>query len=321
MKRLLWFGSRRCAIVCSAVLVVSALAAGCNSLAGRFMARALTDGGKPIQPAPGMIRHPVLDDPDVAVLWVGHATVLLQIHDKVFITDPILTRTAGMVLGRNVEPGLDPSCLKAIDFTLISHGHFDHLSYGSLDLLPQNGVLLLPDGMLAYLPEFAYREVRELKPWEVLEEDGVGITAVPVRHFSGRYGFDAAWMGGRGFTGYVIQYRGRTVLFGGDTAYDPEIFKDIGRRFSIDVALLPIAPIEPRSFMRRYHLDPAEAIQALSDLGARFLVPIHHRTFTQGLDPDPNDPARRLAELSEKQGIRDRVMILDTGEQRVLAFP
>ena len=285
------------------------------------MARALTDAGKPTEPVPGIVRHPVLDDPDVAVLWVGHATVLLQIHDRAFITDPILTHTAGMVMGRNIEPGLAPSSLTAIDFTLISHGHFDHLSYGSLDLLPQNGVLLLPEGMLAYLPEFAYPTMKELKPWEELEEDGVRITAVPVQHFSGRYGFDAPWMGKRGTTGYIIQYRGRTVLFGGDTAYDPEIFRNIGARFSVDVALLPIAPIEPRSFMRRYHLDPADALRAFHDLGARFLIPIHHRTFTQGLDPDPEDPARRLAELSARQGIRDRVMILDIGEQRVITFP
>ena len=285
------------------------------------MARALTDAGKPTEPVPGIVRHPVLDDPDVAVLWVGHATVLLQIHDRVFITDPILTHTAGMVMGRNIEPGLAPSSLTAIDFTLISHGHFDHLSYGSLDLLPQNGVLLLPEGMLAYLPEFAYPTMKELKPWEELEEDGVRITAVPVQHFSGRYGFDAPWMGKRGTTGYIIQYRGRTVLFGGDTAYDPEIFRNIGARFSVDVALLPIAPIEPRSFMRRYHLDPDEALQAFHDLRARFLLPVHYRTFTQGLDPDPEDPARRLAELSARQGIRDRVMILDIGEQRVITFP
>lgn len=69
-------------------------------------------------------------------------------------------------------------------------------------------------GGAQYSPEFGFLETRELKTWEVLEEDGVRITAVPVQHFAGRYGFDMSWMRARGFTGYVIEYRGKTIFVG-----------------------------------------------------------------------------------------------------------
>jgi L-ascorbate metabolism protein UlaG (beta-lactamase superfamily) len=282
------------------------------------MARAVTQVGSPIAPAPERRSSPILDDPGLAVLWVGHATVLIQMHDKVFITDPMFTRTVGMVMRRKVEPGLDPAVLKGIDFTLISHIHFDHFSYGSLDQLPQNGVLLLPLGSLPYTPAFSYRGIRELSLWEVFEEDGVRITAVPVQHFSGRYGFDIPWMRDRGYTGYVIEYRGTTVFFGGDTGYHPELFREIGRRFAVDVAILPIGPIEPRDFMQRYHIDPAEALQILEDVGARLLVPMHHRTFVQGFDPALTYAVDQLQELAAARGLSDRLVVLDIGEQRVL---
>ena len=50
----------------------------------------------------------------------------------------------------------------------------------------------------------------------------------------------------------MIEYSGKTVFFAGDTGYDLEQFKEIGRKFSIDVALIPIAPIEPHDFMKQY---------------------------------------------------------------------
>jgi L-ascorbate metabolism protein UlaG (beta-lactamase superfamily) len=309
--------TRRGIAVPALVLLVLATE-GCSSVVGRFMARAVTQMGSPIISTPQKLSSPLLDDPELAILWAGHATVLVQIRDKVFITDPNFTTTVGMVMRRKVEPGLDPASLDRVDYTLISHLHFDHFSYGSLDQLPQDGVLLLPQGSLPYTPAFGYREMRELKPWETFEEDGVRITAVPVQHFSGRYGFDSFWMRDRGYTGYVVQYQGTTVFFGGDTGYHPELFREIGRRFAIDVAMLPIAPIEPRDFMQRYHLDPAEALQVFEDVGARILVPIHHSTFVQGFDSTLTLAVDRLRELAASRGMLDRLVVLEIGEQRLL---
>ncbi|MEX2116751.1 MAG: MBL fold metallo-hydrolase, partial [Bacteroidota bacterium] len=299
--------------------IIVFLISGCSSMVARFMAKSIEQVGRPVAPAPKRIEHPVLLDVDLAVLWVGHATVLVQIHDKVFLTDPLFTNTVGMVMKRTIQPGLDPASIPRVDFTLISHTHFDHFSFGSLDLIPKEGKLLLPLGALVYTPALGFEEIREMKPWEVLEQDGVTITAVPVQHFSGRYGFDILWMRDRGYSGYIIEYQGMTVFFGGDTGYHPDLFKDIGRKFEIDLAILPIGPVEPRDFMQQNHVDPAEALQIFRDLRARQLLPMHHRTLIQGFDPSPTFALEQLLSLAERDTLLDRIIPLDIGEQWIFS--
>ena len=48
---------------------------------------------EPIQPAPFTPKQVVLPEARLAVLWVGHATVLIQLDDRVVLTDPIFTDT------------------------------------------------------------------------------------------------------------------------------------------------------------------------------------------------------------------------------------
>jgi L-ascorbate metabolism protein UlaG (beta-lactamase superfamily) len=283
----------------------------------RFVARSFERLFDPIESVPNKVQTPVRDSVGLSVLWVGHGTMLVQIHDKVFLTDPVFTNTVGLIAKRGVEAGLDPASLPHVEFTLISHIHFDHLSYGSLGMLPKNGRLIIPLGGAEYTPEFGFAETAELQPWETMERDGVRITAVPVQHFSGRYGFDILWMGNTGYTGYVVEYRGTTLFIAGDTGYNDEFFKEVGRRFRIDVAFIPIAPIQPRAFMSRIHVDPAGALQIFEDLGARVMVPMHFRTFFQGLDPTPDYPLELLDQAARERNAQDRIVILRVGEQRV----
>jgi len=302
------------------IILLSALLfllAGCSSVVGRFLARSVERIGAPITSVPEKIQDPIRPGAELAITWVGHATVLIQIYDKVFITDPMFTRTVGMVMRRNIESGLDPSSIAKLDYTLISHTHLDHFSYGSIDMLPQDGVLLVPFGALPYTPDFDHRAIREMRPWDVFEEAGVRITAVPVQHFSGRYGFDIPWARDRGYTGYVIEYRGKTVFCGGDTGYHPELFKEIGKKFNVDVALLPIAPIEPRDFMSHNHIDPGEALRILEDLNAKVMMPMHHRTFEQGFDPALTFAVEQLQRIAHEKDLTDRVLVLGIGEQRL----
>jgi L-ascorbate metabolism protein UlaG (beta-lactamase superfamily) len=160
--------------------------------------------------------------------------------------------------------------------------------------------------------------VRELAPWSAFEEGGLRITAVPVKHVGYRYGIDGAWMK-TSFTGYVFEYHGLTVYFGGDTAYDGDRFRAAGARFpQIDVALLPIAPIHPRGFMRAVHVDPSEGLQAFVDLGARTMVPIHYDTLVNGFDA-PGEPRAELERAMRARGLGpDRVRIVPIGGQVVI---
>jgi L-ascorbate metabolism protein UlaG (beta-lactamase superfamily) len=291
---------------------------GCNPLVSRFTSRAIDQLSEPTQPVVHNIAAPIRDSVGLSVLWVGHATVLIQIHDKVLITDPVFTNTIGLLAKRSIDPGIDANSIPRLNAILISHIHMDHFNYSSLGLLPRTARLFVPSGGIEYTPEFGFRETLPVEPWQVFEENGLRITAVPVQHFGGRYGFDAGWNAEPTWTGYVIEYKGITVFFAGDTGYNPEFFKEIGRRFHIDVALLPIAPVEPREFMSRVHADPKEAIQIFEDVGAKLMIPIHHDTFFQGLEPTPSYAKTILQKLMEEHGLQNRVRILEIGEQVIL---
>lgn len=262
--------------------------------------------------------RPVTKDARLAVLWIGHASTLIQLDDKVILTDPVFTSTVGQFSKRLVEPGLAPKDLPSVDAVIVSHLHFDHFSLGSLDMIePKVRALLLPSGGTAYLADSFSFPAYELGTWQVWEKDGLRVTAAPVEHVGWRYGADEAWMT-HAFSGYVIEYHGLTVYFGGDTAYDQKMFVETSVRFpDIDLAILPIAPIEPRSLLRRYHMDPREAVQAFIDLGAARMVPMHYGTFVDSTD----EPSHALTELLRVQKSRDlgaRVIApLAIGERRV----
>jgi len=305
--------------VCFILLTLYSLliTTGCNSFVTRFIVQSL--GQLPVSPdtVTGKIEHPVFSQVGLSVLWVGHATCLIQIDDKVFLTDPIFTNTAGMISKRRIEPGIPASSIDRLDYILISHIHFDHLSYGSLSLLPRTATMLLPPGGAEYTPEFGFSEYQEMNTWAVFETDGLRITAVPAKHFNGRYGFDIPWLDYDACIGYVIEYQGKTVFFAGDTAYDPEIFKEIGSKFTIDIVLIPIAPVEPHDFMIQVHADPNEALQILEDSEAKIMIPIHHRTFVQGMDSSLTFAEDQLKRFVSERHIEERVIILGIGEQRI----
>jgi L-ascorbate metabolism protein UlaG (beta-lactamase superfamily) len=297
-----------------AAIAIGAAGCGVATMAERSTGSFFAD------PAPvcGRITSPRRDDARLAVLWVGHATALVQIDDKFVLTDPLLTETVGQLTRRLREPGIDPADLPRLDAVLVSHMHFDHLSLGSLDKIePKVRHLLVPQGGLVYVPNYAF-DARELPTWTSFEEDGLRVTAVPVKHVGYRYGVDAAWMT-TSFTGYVVEYHGLAVYFSGDTAYDAARFRATAARFPhLDLALLPISPIHPRDFMAHVHTDPAEAVQAFFDLGARAMVPIHYDTLVNGLDA-PGEPRAVLERVMRERGLGpDRVRILAIGEQAVV---
>jgi len=219
---------------------------------------------------------------------------------------------------RIVEPGIDPANLPPLDVVLVSHMHVDHLSYGSLDLLEaKTKELLVPEGGLVYIPNYGF-ETDELKTWEKWERGGLRVTAVPVIHNGWRYGLDDAWMK-KSFTGYIVEYNGMTVYFGGDTAFDSTLFKETRRRFPhIDVALLPVAPINPRAYSKARHTDPLEAVQIYRDLGARVMVPIHFDTYPESIDSLGEAPVTLRSLMAEEHLTDKQVLIMRIGEQCVL---
>jgi L-ascorbate metabolism protein UlaG (beta-lactamase superfamily) len=254
--------------------------------------------GVPAEPAGG-----------ISVTYVGHATVLVRLDGVTLLTDPVWSSRL-ILPKRLVEPGVPLGRLPPLDVVLVSHGHMDHLDVPTHRRLPKTDtVAVVAQNLGDLLAGSGYRDVVELAWGDSVTVRDVRITALPVKHWGTRN----LWPDDRGWTGFLLEHRDGTVFFPGDTAYFPG-FREYGLRHAIDVALLPIGAYNPPAF-RRVHMNPEDALQALVDLGARHMVPIHWGTFVVSYEPI-DEPVRWLGELARERGIADRVAVLRHGESR-----
>jgi L-ascorbate metabolism protein UlaG (beta-lactamase superfamily) len=246
-----------------------------------------------------------------AITIINHATVLIQLDGINILTDPIYSRTVSFLFPRLQPAGIRLQDLPPLQVVLVSHSDYDHLNLKTLRLLSHRhrAPLILPAGLGSYGRSAGFGEVVETTVWQSFERDGVRITHVPAKHLSKRRPGDAS---SSACAGYVIQAGRHTVYFAGDTAYD-SFFAEIGKRFTIDVALLPIGAYKPERWFKNLHLHPATALQAFIDLRARHLVPIHWGTFWISDEPMAEPPQLLRAE-AEKHGCAEAVHILRNGE-------
>ena len=239
-------------------------------------------------PAPPVIPAPHRPDPDswpddrLTLSWLGHATVLLNFHGTMVLTDPALELRIGIGRGfakvgprRLVQPALHPRELPSIDLVLLSHAHMDHTDLGTLRRLNGEITMVVQSGNRDLVKRF--RRVDELAWGESTGHDGLRIEATEARHWGARMITDRH----RGYGGYLLQKSGRTVLFAGDTAYT-DTLTPLGRRGPIDLAILPIGAYDP---WITNHASPEQAWAMFKALGAEYVLPVHHSTFRLSREP------------------------------------
>jgi L-ascorbate metabolism protein UlaG (beta-lactamase superfamily) len=245
---------------------------------------------RPLPPAP--------PSGGIAATWVGHATVLLRSASAAVLTDPIFSERASPVswLGprRVAAPGVDFDAIPRVDLVLLSHDHFDHCDLPTLRRLARRDdpLVLAPLGHGPLLVGAGLRRITELDWWQThLCAGGMEATLVPALHWCRRRPFGT---NRRLWGGFMLRAGGRLVYFAGDSGYGETLFAEIGRRCGPpDLALLPIGAYEPRWFMRTAHMNPAEAVRAHMQVGARRSLAIHWGTF-QLTDEGYRDPVVAL---------------------------
>jgi L-ascorbate metabolism protein UlaG (beta-lactamase superfamily) len=236
--------------------------------------------------------------PRERIVWLGHATVLLELGGARLLTDPVL-RARVAHLRRHPPVPRDPGRLDAV---LISHLHRDHLDLPSLRRL-RAGAVVVPRGAGA-----AVRGARELAAGESVSFAHARVQGFPAVHDGRRSPLSARAES----LGFVIDGKHR-VYFAGDT----ELFDGMERLAgTLDVALVPIWGWGPR--LGTGHMNPDQAARAVALLRPRIAVPIHWGTLLPLGSGRRHghllvEPARAFAEQTRAHAPGVRVEVLAPG--------
>lgn len=251
------------------------------------------------------------DDDKLTVAWLGHATVLINFYGTWLLTDPALRSRVGIGVGgftlgprRLVKPALSIRELPSrLDGILISHAHMDHCDRATLRRLPRRSQVVVQRGNLDLVRRFARAD--ELAWGESTEVGGVRVEALEVSHWGARKLTDRH----RGYGGYLLEKRGRSIVFGGDTAYT-KAFSRLGqrRKTGVDLAILPIGAYDPYITA---HANPEQAWAMAREMNASYLLPIHHSTFRLSREP-AGQPVQRLIKAAGAE--RWRVALTEIGQ-------
>ena len=266
-----------------------------------------------ILPSPHRPKPASWPEDRLTLSWLGHATVLINFHGTMMLTDPALEPRIGIGRGfakvgprRLIEPALRPRELPEIDLVLLSHAHMDHTDLGTLSQLNANTPVIVQSGNADLVRRF--RNVRELSWGETAAVDTMQIQATEARHWGARMITDSH----RGYGGYLLRKDGRSILFAGDTAYT-DVLTRYGRNEPIDLAILPIGAYDP---WIANHASPEQAWKMFKELGAEYVLPVHHSTFRLSREPAA-EPVQRLLAAAGAEAWR--VLATEIGATTVVA--
>ena len=248
----------------------------------------------------------------VAVRWLGHASVVLDLGGVRLLTDPLLQRHAGLLRRRGAAP--EVAAWQGAAAVLISHLHYDHAEIGSLELLDHVPVLSAPANV-RWLHARGFDAAIGLHGdtwWPVPGSD------VQVRLTHAVHGDRPMRRRPNAANGFVVAAPGLRIWFAGDTAPFPAMahLPELAGG-PIDLALVPVGGWGPR--LSGGHMDPVQAAHACAAAGARAAVPVHwgtlHAPASRRLPPGWMDRAGAAFEVAlERFAPGCRAVVLEPGE-------
>ena len=248
--------------------------------------------------------QPVRDHQGLSVTFINHACVLIKDRESCILVDPVFHGLFFFI--KDFSPLiLSADDLPKPDLVLITHDHFDHLDLPTLKSLAEDTHIITPLGYDRIIDDLVPRPVTRLDWLDEFSHGQTRITLLPCNHWTMRnplVGPNRSLWGS-----YLIHMAGgRTIYISGDTAYFKG-FRELGKMYDIDLAIINVGAYEPRWFMKSRHINPAEAVQVFRELDARQLLAVHWGTFRLGDEPVYLPPIQVREEMG-KAGLSDRLI-------------
>ena len=221
----------------------------------------------------------------VKFIWFGHSTILVNLHGKLILFDPVFSKYASplMFLNKRFQPAvIKLEELPPIDYIVISHDHYDHLDLEAMEFFKEKKQtkFITPLGVSSYLHGWGIEKERttELDWWQEIEFDQIVFTCTPAQHFSGRSGIGknpTLW------ASWALKTASQNLYFSGDTGYDVH-FKQIGDKLGpFDAVFMENG--QYNEMWKYVHIHPYQTPKAFEELKGKVLVPIHWGAYDLSL--------------------------------------
>ncbi len=221
----------------------------------------------------------------VKLTFLGHACWLIESSSGKVIIDPFLTG--------NPQAAAKPEQI-TVDAILVTHGHGDHLG-DAVDIARRCNALIVAPFELA---NFCASKGANIHPMHIggSREFPFGwVKLVPASHGSAYVGDDGSVVYTGNPCGFLYKTDGKLIYHAGDTGLiaDMEL---IGKRYEIDVALLPIGD--------NFTMGPEDALEAVKLIKPKVVIPMHYNTW----DLIAQDP-EKFREMVKKETSSECVVV------------
>ncbi len=241
---------------------------------------------------------------DFRVTWIGHSSLLIQMHGMNILVDPVFAEMISPVSfagsKRFTKTPFSVADLPEIDILLQSHDHYDHLDYDFIREADKKiKRYIVPLGVENHLERWGVKssKITNMAWWEEIELEGLTIACTPAQHFSGRHITDnmaTLWCS------WVLKDEFHKIFESGDSGWGGHWQKIHEKYGDFDFVMMECGQYDVR--WPRVHSFPEQSAEAVKILGAKIAMPIHWGAIIlsrHGWD----DSVERFLIAAEKEGI------------------
>lgn len=236
--------------------------------------------------------------------FLGHTSILIESGDLHLLFDPVFTEK--WPFQKRKQPfQLDLELLQQVNCLALTSPHHHRFQPDSLRYFKQSTQVIVPSGSSDLVQGYFNFHLTELSPGASIDLGQNKLHAIEALH-RGHRGLNYKY---KLCLNYVLETPGKTYFFCSDNRYEGHYFHEIGEKFKIDVAILPIGQLGKNALKSNRNLNPKLSVQAFEDLKAKTFVPYFYGSFGESANTD--DLLIELKAEMTEHGLESHLQILD----------